>query len=103
MPEANGSGRLDRIEANLEKTTQRLNELTETFHLMVDRHEDEFKRLMTWQVLMQERFEKLAGEQQTERLRLNELSEKTDRRIADLVGAIGKLIDRMPLSSSSLQ
>jgi hypothetical protein len=89
MAETNGSGRLDRIEASLESTTQRLNQLTEKFHLMVDHHDAEFKSLMTWQVLMQDRFERHTGIQQAEQARLNALSEKTDKRIADLVGAIG--------------
>jgi len=85
MAETNGAGRLDRIEASLDK-------LTEKFHLMVDHHDAEFKTLMTWQVLMQDRFEKQALVQQAEQARLNALSEKTDKRIADLVGAIGSLL-----------
>jgi hypothetical protein len=47
MAETNGTGRLERIEADLETTTQRLNQLTEKFHLMVDHHDAEFKTLMT--------------------------------------------------------
>ena len=85
MAETNGAGRLDRIEASLDK-------LTEKFHLMVNHHDAEFKTLMTWQVLMQDRFEKQALVQQAEQARLNALSEKTDKRIADLVGAIGSLL-----------
>ncbi len=92
MAETNGTGRLDRIEAGLETVTLRLNLLTEKFHLMVDHHDAEFKTLMTWQVLMQDRFEKQAAIQQAEQVRLNTLSEKTDRRIADLVTAIGALV-----------
>ena len=91
MAETNGAGRLDRIEASLDK-------LTEKFHLMVDHHDAEFKTLMTWQVLMQDRFEKQALVQQAEQARLNALSEKTDKRIADLVGAIGSLLASRPTS-----
>ncbi len=98
MAETNGTGRLERIEANLEITTQRLNQLTEKFHLMVDHHDAEFKTLMTWQVLMQDRFEKQVAAQQAEQARLNQLSEQTDKRIADLVGAIGTLIASRPNS-----
>ncbi len=89
MAELNGSGRLDRIEANLEKLTAKID-------LMVDHHDAEFKTLMTWQVLMQDRFEKQVAIQQAEQARLNELSEKTDRRIAELVSAIGSLIASRP-------
>ena len=96
MGEANGTGRLERIEANLEMTTQRLNQLTEKFHLIVDHHDAGFKTLMTWQVLMQDRFEKQAAAQQAEQTRLNQLAENTDKRIADLVGAIGSLLTSRP-------
>jgi hypothetical protein len=92
MAETNGAGRLDRIEASLDSTTQRLHQLTEKFHLMVDHHDAEFKTPMTWQVLMQDRFEKQALVQQAEQAWLNALSEKTDKRIADLVGTIGSLL-----------
>jgi len=103
MAETNGTGRLERIEANLEITTQRLNQLTEKFHLMVDHHEAEFKTLMTWQVLMQDKMEKFAATREVdleeaarERRRLDQLWENTDKRIADLVGAIGSLIASRP-------
>lgn len=89
MPEGNGTGRLDRIEANLERVTERLNELTTHFHEMVDHHEHEFKQLLTWQVLMQDKIECMAATQAAEQRRLDALSEKTDKRIADLVSAIG--------------
>jgi hypothetical protein len=92
MAEGNGSGRLDRIEASLEATTTRLNQLTEKFHLMVDHHDAEFKQLMTWQVLMQDRFEKQFAIQEAEQKRLNTLSETSDKRIGELVSAIGTLI-----------
>jgi hypothetical protein len=88
MAEGNGSGRLDRIEASLEATTTRLNQLTEKFHLMVDHHDAEFKQLMTWQVLMQDRFEKQFAIQEAEQKRLNTLSETSDKHIGELVSAI---------------
>jgi hypothetical protein len=98
MSETNGTGRLDRIEASLEKTGQRLNDLTEKFHLMVDHHEAEFNTLMTWQVLMQDKMDKAEAAHQRdredaarERQRLNQLNEITDRRIADLVTAIMRI------------
>jgi hypothetical protein len=36
MAETHGSGRLDRIEANLERAGQRINQLTELFDAMVE-------------------------------------------------------------------
>ncbi len=92
MSETNGTGRLDRIEASLEK-------LTEKVHLMVDHHEAEFKTLMTWQVLMQDKMDKAEAAHQRdredaarERQRLNQLYEVTDKRIADLVAAIMRIV-----------
>lgn len=90
MPDINGSGRLDRIEALLDK--------------MAEQHELDFRHLMTWQVLMQEKMdrydavrEKDRQDAMLERQRLDALSEKTDQRIADLVSAIGKLISAQTL------
>jgi flagellar biosynthesis chaperone FliJ len=99
MAEQNGGGRLDRIEANLERIAQRINELTERFHEMVEHHDEEFKKLMTWQVLMQDKFERAQAEAEAERerKRLDTLSETTDKHIGELVSAIGKLIERLPL------
>ncbi len=104
MAEPNGTGRLDRIEANLEATTQRLHQLTEKFHLMVDHHDAEFKTLMTWQVLMQDKMDKFEVVRQVERedaarerKRLDQLRENTDKRIADLVLAIGSLLRPLQL------
>jgi oligoribonuclease (3'-5' exoribonuclease) len=103
MAETNGTGRLDRIEASLERTTERLNQLTEKFHLMVDHHEAEFKTLMTWQVLMQDKMGKFEAARDAdredaarERRRLDQLWENTDKRIADLVGAISSVIAWRP-------
>jgi len=98
MAEVNGSGRLDRIEAALER-----------LEAAQARDHEEFtrdhKQLMTWQVLMQDKMEKFASERAAdredaarERKRLDQLWENTDRRIADLVGAIGALIQPPPNS-----
>jgi hypothetical protein len=99
LPEANGTGRLDRIEAALETAGHRINELTERFNAMVDHHDHEFKQLLTWQVLMQEKmdrcdrnWEREQEEAARERNRLDALNGITDKRIADLVSAIGKLV-----------
>jgi hypothetical protein len=96
MAEGNGSGRLDRIEAALEQ-------LTTKFDAMVEHHHYEFKQLLTWQVLMQEKmdrwdrnWERSQEEAARERKRLDALNEITDKRIADLVSAINKLIAERP-------
>jgi len=91
MAEGNGSGRLDRIEAALER-----------LEAAQERDREEFardhKQLMTWQVLMQDKMEKFALEAERERKRLDQLWENTDRRIADLVSAVGALIKARPVS-----
>jgi hypothetical protein len=80
-------------------TGQRLNDLTEKFHFMVDHHESEFKQLMTWQLLTQDKMDKAGASRQQdrkeaarERRRLNQLNEITDKRIADLVGTIMRMV-----------
>jgi len=92
MAEPNGTGRLDRIEALLDKVGERLDRLS----LIQDRDHEEstrdHKQLMRWQVLMQDKMDRSDALQQAERVRLNALSEKTDERIAALVTAIGQLI-----------
>ena len=89
MAEANGGARLDRIEAALE-------ELTTKFDDMVEHHDYEFKQLLKWQVLMQENWERSQEDAARERRRLDTLYENTDKRIADLVSAINKLISARP-------
>jgi hypothetical protein len=60
-----------------------------------ERDHEEFTRdhrqLMTWQVLMQEKMDRFTAERDAERKRLDELWANTDKRIADLVSAIGEL------------
>lgn len=85
MTEANGSGRLDRIEVLLDKLAERQKE----FQIIQEHDHERFNREMqqhlTWQVLTQEKMD-------SERQRLDALSENTDRRIAELAAAIGGLI-----------
>ncbi len=96
MPEGNGTGRLDRIEASLQKLTRRM-------HEMIDHHDAEFKQMMIWQTLMQDKMDRFSADREAERVRaeaerkrLDTLWENTDKRIAELVAAIGKLIARPP-------
>ncbi len=78
MPEANGSGRLDRIEAILQKVAE--NQLVVQEH-----HDHEFKQLMTWQVLTQDRLDRMER-------KFESLTERMDK----LVLAIGDLVQRLP-------
>ena len=96
MPEPNGSGRLDRIETLLDKLAERQRELSERqreFQVIQEHDHEEFKRdhqqLMTWQTLTQDRID-----------RLFEISQANEERVAKLVSAIGKLIDRMPTADA---
>ncbi len=99
MPESNGTGRLDRIEALLDKVGERLDKIS----LVQERDHEEFtrdhKQLMTWQALMQEKMDRWAEDRQAAEKRLNALSEKTDQRIAELVGAI-RMAKVGPLTSA---
>jgi hypothetical protein len=92
MAETNGGGRLDRIEAILERLAQAQERDHEEFTRDHAQFTRDHKQLMTWQVLMQDKMDKFAAERDAERKRLDQLSEKTDIRIAELVSAIGALI-----------
>ena len=86
----NGTGRLDRIEHILELVAK--NQLA-----MQEHHDDEFKKLMTWQVLTQDRVDRI--DRQIEALgakidRQVELQAGFDARVDKLVAAIGEFIRR---------
>jgi hypothetical protein len=89
MPEGNGSGRLDRIEALLES--------------IIEHHEREMKQLLTWQVLMQDKMDRWhdymrAQERmvEAEREARKEADKALDARMDKLVSAIMQLVDRLP-------
>jgi hypothetical protein len=97
MAETNGSGRLDRVESILASLAERLASLAERqreFAVIQERDHEEFardhKQLITWQVLMREKMDR--SDEDRDRKRLDQLWEKTDQRIAELVSAIGALI-----------
>ncbi len=77
----NGTGRLDRIEHILELVAS--NQLTIQEH-----HDREFKQLMTWQVLTQDRIDKLGAHME----RLGDQQAALDERVDKLVTAIGEFI-----------
>ncbi|HZQ51867.1 MAG TPA: hypothetical protein VFB14_06705 [Bryobacteraceae bacterium] len=96
MAETNGTRRLDRIEDTLERVAGRLERLSALQERDHEEFKQDHKQLMTWQVLMQEKMDRMTATQQAEQQRLNALSEKTDQRIAELVSAIGELIRNRP-------
>ena len=85
MAEPNGTGRLDRIEAILQTLAERP---------LADHEENqaEHKRLMQWQVLTQERIDRLLDSQEQHKERMAHL----DARVDKLVSAIGRLIENLP-------
>ena len=96
MADTNGTGRLDRVEATLERVAERLERLAALQERDHEEFKQDHKQLMTWQVLMQEKMDRMTATQQAEQKRLNALSEKTDQRIAELVSAISELIRSRP-------
>jgi hypothetical protein len=89
MAEDNGRGRLDRIEAILERLAQ-----------AQERDHEEFmrdhKQLMTWQVLMQEKMDRWTEQNNAERSAQRETNAALDARVDKLVSSIGQLISRIP-------
>ncbi len=92
MAETNAGGRLDRSEVILER-------MAETQQRDHEEFTRDHKQLMTWQVLMQDKMDKAEAARQQdreaaarERQRLNQLNQITDKRIADLVGAIMRIV-----------
>jgi hypothetical protein len=72
VPEGNGSGHLDRIEANLEEVTIRLNRLAAAQELDHEEFKRDHQQLMTWQVLMQDKMDKFSADRDAERSALGE-------------------------------
>jgi hypothetical protein len=77
----NGSGRLDRIERVLELLVN--NQLA-----IQEQHDQDFKKLMTWQVLAQDRLDELTAKID----RQSDMQAALDERVDKLVIAIGELI-----------
>jgi hypothetical protein len=85
MPEDNGSGRLDRIEALLEKAAENIEKVTHSVYL----YEGRMTRVEALHEENEERWKAYREEQKAR-------DEALDKRISDLVSAIGKLIARPP-------
>ena len=92
MPETNGRGRLDRIEAILDRVAA--HQLA-----MQEQHERDFKQLMTWQVLAQDRMDRVDHKFDAFLERVDGIAERIDK----LVVGIGEVIQRLPGRSSPLR
>ena len=57
MADTNGGGRMDRIEAALDKLAERQREFTIIQERDHEEHQRDYKQLMTWQVLTQDKME----------------------------------------------
>ena len=84
MPD-NGSGRLDRIEQILE-------ELAERQRIDHEEFTRDHQQLMKWQVLTQDRIDRLFELTDRNASQIDRLSERIDK----IVIAIGSLVERMP-------
>ena len=89
MAEGNGSGKLDRVEAILERLAQ-----------AQERDHEEFtrdhKQLMTWQVLMQDKMDRWTEENKAYQRAQHEKNAALDARVDKLVSSIGELISKIP-------
>jgi hypothetical protein len=97
MSEGNGSGHLDRVEALLEKTAEKLEKIAHSVYLSETRmtrvealHEENEERWKRNYDEQRARDEAYRDEQRTR-------DKALDKRIGDLVGAIGQLIERLPV------
>ena len=79
----NGSGRLNRIERVLELLVN--NQLA-----IQEQHDQHFKKLMTWQVLMQDKFESLT-------IKVDSITGKLDRQ-AELQAGLIERIDKLVIA-----
>ena len=88
MAEPNGSGRLNRIEALLDKMADRLDKVATMGYL----HDEVLSRLEANAEALDIKVDKLVESQKRQ-------GEALDKRAGDLVGAIRDLIDRIPPES----
>ncbi len=85
MSEENGFGRMDRIERALENLAERMD-------MMAEHHDREFKAMLRWQVVTQGNIDNLTQDVRG----LTAAQKGYDERVDKLVGAIGRLIERLP-------
>lgn len=99
--------RLDRIEALVERMAGQQAALFESQFALIDDFKDFKRETLSYQVLAADEFrtkdERPSTQLKQTDLWLKELFQETDRKIADLMVAIGKLIARMPPQDQSAQ
>jgi hypothetical protein len=95
MAESNGSGRLDRIEAALAELAVRQDRFQAGLEQIAEEHDADFKKLMTWQVLTQEKMDRWDHQLQAEREERIAKDAALDGRVDRLVAAIGEFIRRV--------
>jgi hypothetical protein len=92
--------RLDRIEALVDRMAGQQAALYESHFALIDDFKEFKRETLTYQVLAADEFraadERLSKKIDDLRIEMKELGEKTDRRIADLISAIGRLIANTP-------
>lgn len=86
----NGSRRLDRIERMIELLVN--NQLA-----IQEQHDQDFKKLMTWQVLMQDKFEKLTVKMDGTTVNVEAITAKLDRQ-AELQAGLIERIDKLVIA-----
>jgi hypothetical protein len=88
----NGSGRLDRVERILQELAER----QQTDHEQFTENHEQFVRdhqqLLKWQVLTQDRIDRLFDLTDRNAAQIGQLSDRIDK----LVIAIGSLVERLP-------
>jgi vacuolar-type H+-ATPase subunit I/STV1 len=88
MAEGNGSGRLDRIEAILDKMGERLDQVATMGYL----HDERLSRI-------EAAIEQMQGAEAEYRNEQREREKRIDERIGTLVSSIGELIGHLPRPS----
>jgi uncharacterized protein YaaN involved in tellurite resistance len=94
MTSNNGSPRLDRIERMIELLVN--NQLA-----IQEQHDQDFKKLMTWQVLMQDSFEKLTVKVDTMASKVDQVAIKVDQQ-ADRIDGVIERIDKLVIAIGEL-
>ena len=92
---SNGSPRLDRIERVVELLVN--NQLA-----MQEQHDQDFKKLMTWQVLMQDHMDKLTARVETMAARVDKTGVKVDQQ-ADKIEGVIERIDKLVIAIGEIR
>jgi hypothetical protein len=89
MAEGNGSGRIERIEALLEKMAERIEKMAERTTTNAWLHEQRLLKI-------EENLEQMQDEEKAYRIAQRERDAAADARVDRIVTSIGELISRIP-------